>query len=188
MSLENTKLLNINHILKTLVHDESISGIYFEDNGKTYNVIVETSSPINESIEVENRVLGIIEDINKKWIKIDKEIESIDLIYKKTIKEQYTTNDTISILKDYSKIKFTGNTKQNLGLSDFETPKSLLYKINNNPNFTVKVFDIVANGNKLPVYRLLGKGQFKGKTYEINLRPEKGNNFALIGSIKIPIN
>ena len=188
MSLENTKLLNINHILKTLVHDESISEIYLKDNGKTYSVVAKTSAPINESIEVENRVLGIIEDINKKWIKIDKEIESINLIYKKTIKEQYTTNDGVSVLKDYNKIKFTGTTAQNLGLSNFETPKSLMDKINNNPNFTVKVFDIQANGYKFPVYRLLGKGQFKGKTYEINLRPEKGNNFALIGSIKIPIN
>ena len=89
MSLENTKLLNINHILKTLVHDESISRIYFEDNGKTYNVIVETSAPINESIEVENRVLGIIEDINKKWIKIDKKMLDFNFANKDIFLEKY---------------------------------------------------------------------------------------------------
>ena len=105
----------------------------------------------------------------------------------KNIEEQYTPNESKpNILKDYKEIKFTGDTRP-LGLSKIETPKTLIDKINNNPNFTVSVFPIQADGYQFPVYRLVGKGQYKGKKYEIALRPQKDLNFALIGTIKIPI-
>jgi hypothetical protein len=105
---------------------------------------------------------------------------------KNNIEEQLTKPNNNSILTDYTKIIFTGDT-QPLGLSKVETPKTFIYKINNNPNFGVSVFPIQADGYQFPVYRLVGKGQYKGKQYEIALRPEKDLNFALIGTIKIPI-
>ena len=92
----------------------------------------------------------------------------------------------LDFLKDYKKIIFTGNTHQELGLSRIETPQTLLDKVNK--NFSIPVFRLNSDGYDFPVYRLEGKFERNGKKYTIDLRPEKGMNFALIGTIKIPIN
>jgi len=139
-----------------------------------------------------NAIRYVLKDIpydNKNEKVLNKEFpEAMQVLRpKNNIEEQYTpTENDTSILKDYKEIKFTGDT-QTLGLSKIETPETFIDKINNNPNFTVSVFPIQADGYQFPVYRLVGKGQYKGKQYEIALRPQKDLNFALIGTIKIPI-
>ena len=114
------------------------------------------------------------------------ELVDRDDIPDKILDEQLTKPNDVSILKDYKKIIFTGNTHQELGLSRIETPQTLLDKVNK--NFSIPVFRLSSSGYDFPVYRLEGKLKLNNKEYIIDLRPETGTKFALIGTIKIPIN
>ena len=117
-----------------------------------------------------------------------KKIHSIMGVNGKNIEEQYTPNESdINILNKYKEIKFPGitGTTQPLGLSKIETPKTFIDKVTK--NFSVPVFRLSSSGYDFPVYRLEGKYTHNGKTYIIDFRPETGNNFALIGTIRIPI-
>ncbi len=144
------------------------------------------SKDINEKIKaIIQSVLGEIVEV-LIFDAVIVELVERDNVPDKILDEQLTKPNNNSILKDYKKIIFTGNTHQELGLSRIETPQSLLDKINK--NFSVPVFRINSAGYDFPVYRLEGKFEHNGKKYTIDLRPEKGPNFALIGTIKIPIN
>jgi len=137
-----------------------------------------------------NAIRYVLKDIpyaNKNEKVLNKEFpEAMQVLRpKNNIEEQYTQNENdINILKNYTQIKFTGNT-QPLGLSKIETPETLIQKINK--NFSVPVFRLNSEGFDFPVYRLEGKYTHNGKTYIIDFRPETGTNFALIGTIKMPI-
>ena len=140
-----------------------------------------------------NAIRYVLKDIpyaNKNEKVLDKEFPEAMQVLRpnKNIEEQYTQNkNDINLLKTYKEIKFpsiTGDT-QPLGLSKIETPETLIQKINK--NFSVPVFRLNSAGFDFPVYRLEGKYTHNGKTYIIDFRPETGNNFALIGTIKLPI-
>ena len=142
----------------------------------------ELASKLRENVR---QIVGHIIGVLPKYVRLVTFVTPVDRedIPDQILDEQYTPTKT-SVLKNYKQIKFTGNT-QPLGLSKIETPQSFMDKINK--NFSVPVFRLNSEGYDFPVYRLEGKYEHNGKKYIIDLRPETGNNFALIGTIKIAI-
>lgn len=142
------------------------------------------------SKEINEKVKFIAQSVLGEIFKLLFQASIVELVDRedipdKILDEQLTKPNDVSILKDYNKITFTGNTHQELGLSRIETPQTLLDKVNK--NFSIPVFRLNSAGYDFPVYRLEGKFKHNNKEYIIDLRPEMGKNFALIGTIKIPI-